>query len=339
MSDRHLYKRDGVQVGRPRKPWQKYWHHELEPKFMQVGLQALGVYGWLRVLAGKAQSEGGVLVDGEPEAKKRDVQRWIARRIGGDQWRQHEAAAGELLEELRRAELIVWGRTGTVILVNWAIEQTRAPSYDAERQREYRQRAGAGDGSREAPQLSEDRAPGDGREESPAPGLSGRCSASPTGAPEVPHPSPPAASTSTSTSGAFGLVRPEKTDVDRGVTCHTQRSDERGQNRPSNSTSDGGRGRPPLSAAGGEGWGTSGEDAGDDLYALPPVEAACRLTGERGAWARHGFDRQLERVGADVFTRALGDFRQAIADGVQPKTTRGGMLHGIINRIAPRHQG
>lgn len=336
---KHLYRRDGVSVGRRRMPWQKLWHLDIEAKLMQVSLQAAGVYLWLRVLAGQAWNDGAVLLGDDAEATTRDVERWLARKLGGDKWQEQVEAARALLQELRQAGLIVWGNSRTVILVNWALEQSRAPSMDAERKRRQRGQVDEDDGLEGNRSEADERAAiEDEREGSASPGRGGRCSTPPTGAPEVPTPPPPAASTSTPTSGAFGFDGSTREKRDKSRTCHdqNQNEDERGQNRPSISTSNGGRGRPPLIAAGGGGVVTSGEDVGDDIYAMHPVDAACLLTGERGQWARNGFARALDRVGGVVFRQALGEYRQARRDGIQPKTTAGGMLHGIINTLARR---
>jgi hypothetical protein len=63
---------------------------------------------------------------------------------------------------------------------------------------------------------------------------------------------------------------------------------------------------------------------------MDPVDAACFLTGERGQWSRNGFAAAYRRAGRDLFCTALGEFRAAKQDGIQPKTTWGGMFHGIL---------
>lgn len=319
-----IQRHKGAIVGRKSNFYHRTFHDRLQGKLEQVSLVAAGVYGNFRNYAGAGHFDGTIWCKTIERMTVKDCTVWIARKLGGEGWSEQIPAAKIVLRELRDATLLTWGRDNVVQVVDFASEQYQAPTAGAQRTREWRARQmetepDAGANAQQAEDVGMEH-----------PGAQPGNGVSPLIAPAPPHPPPSPASTSTPTptgpSGpptGYGFGR-ESEGVTSDAPLISKSEIEKRDYRPSKST-----GLRPTGAGEGGGW-------GGDIYAMPPLDAAAYLTGERGQWAINGFARALERVGREEFTAALGELRQALADGIRPRTTHGAFLHGIIRKRESR---
>lgn len=332
-----LTRKAGQVISRRHMWWQKLHHDRIAARTANVGLLSQGVYLQLRLKAGQTWNAGSMRLGDREHAKVKEVEEFIARILGGQDYKRKLSQASEILKELRAATLITWGTDKVVYIMDWADEQGQPPSMAAGRKRQERERRRSphGDGSHgdvnHAPDgdAHGDEAGAEYEEERFAPA---RIQRDGDHAPRAP--TPPSDSASTSTSGAFGSGE----DVTKSHTREEvdKDEDEKRSIRSSNSTSIPTGLRPPAAESEGGVGRSSVIVPSDDIYALDPVSAACELTREREPWARNGFNRAFKRVGKEVFMLAIGELRQAQQDGVRPRTKWGGYLHGIIRKHEER---
>lgn len=322
-------------MGRKNNFYHRVFHDRVQAKLDQVSLVSAGVYANFRNYAGAGFFDGSLWYKSIERMTVKDCTAWIARKLGGEQWQDQVPAAKLILKELRDVTLLTWGRDSVVQVVDFASEQYQAPTPGAQRTRDWRARRDDGNPDAGAvAQQAEDEGsdpagsqPGDGVPplNAPAP---------------IPPPTSPATTSTPTPTGAkapptgfgFGYRDREESSVTRDATLISKSKSEieKRDYRPSNST-----GLRPHDA--GEVGGGIGGRA--DIYAMQPVDAATYLTGERGQYAINGFNAALRRVGREEFMATLGEFRQALADGIRPRTTAGAMFHGILrtreNRNSP----
>jgi hypothetical protein len=339
----HVMRRKDVVIGRKRLPWQKLWFNDIRPNLRQCSPGARGLYLEVRGMAQDAGADGTILIGEAERATKRDLVVWWAKEYSRVGWKDFQVKAREEVDELKSAGLLVWGTNQVVYVWNWMVEQSRAPSPAAERQRRHREQVGDDN--------EVDGRPGAPGAEVPCSASGGEAEGDPArrheqqplaarhhGAHESPPPPPSAASTSTRNRPRIGF---DSDHAARDMSHHSHDSEpesdseaeEKERYNSSDSDSDG-RGRPSTAAEGG-GGGDSSFSARLDIYAMHPVDACCHLTGERSQYSRNGYAAALTRVGREEFVTALAEFRQARLDGITPKNKKrswGIMFHGILNR-------
>lgn len=338
-----IRRRNGVVTDRRPMTWHVFNHSKIWPKLQRVGVTAAGVYIELRCMAGNGHFDGSIWCGEIERMTTRECADWIARRLGGDDWRNHTGRAKDLISELRAAGLVVWGKDRRVFIVDFVAEQFTRPKTNAERVAEHRQRSQAnqqpaeatddsgavGTGQRAAERHAQRDADTTHRDDDPSQAR-GPHAPPPAPLPPTLTPNPTESEGKRSRIGFHPTLQCNENKDQESETKSQKSKSEKDAKASSDSDSD-----PTGRGAGG------GAEFSGDLYSGDPVETALRLIGDRSAYSRNVITKKLRDVGDDVFFSALGQFREARRQGIGPKTradgrpgTLGGMLVGYINANA-----
>lgn len=292
-----------VKTATGRFPWHKAWHDEemADPRFRACDFFERGVYKTLQDLCGQTNNEGTLRTnrDGPPLTYK-ELVAWLVSAAPGCSRPLAKRALDRLLSP--SIGLLSRRRNDVIIVTEWVRQQTQPGSPEAERVRRFR--------ARQALALS-----------------------------ALPPPSPPHASAS----GGAGAPRQDRYMKRTGsVTCNADHEsseaeivrheeDTRVSHEDHDAESRSGSAR--FAQSGGEGGGK------DRIWTQDPVQAACWLTSEYGAFAQNVYRKALRELegkfgpddGRKAFRECLVELWHAIQDN-RVRTTRSALFRHIWRR-------
>lgn len=345
-------------MAKRRKEEQYRWHklnhamHAESTGFGELDAVAAGVYLWLHVLAGQAWGEsrrsgGTITIGAETRCNRARVVRYLIETRNVP-----KKDAGSALRRLEKAGLVEWAKRDKALVLTMFMQEQVSDNPDAIRQRRRRSKCAPkntqvthdGQGvAAEVPRLvvvngcdtsryMSRTCHGESKSKKKDTYVSSKFEEGGPG--DAGGASPADASAPPSSAGASTSRR----DVSRERGAVTHHAKGRGQRRGADAPS-------TLSGFAFDGGGadaSAGRGAWEqDVYAVPDerlVELTMQLTNAAGDWARNGYGKALETLGAMEYRDALMEFREAATAGKirVPRDRWGAFFQGVLGKRTRR---
>lgn len=338
-------RRGGSTVSVRQFDWHKRYHHRImaHPGYQALSFERRGIYNHLYDMAAVANDDGAVRVGAGPRFSRRKLVEFLAASQASPQGKHPDefmAWARAAVDCLVQADLLRTDGDGVVWVLNYADEQAAiSPAGLRKRAQREREEQARGAGGGHDPSTEDEG--GDA-------GLGWDGSRPRRLVPTRPGPSalPPSTSDETFDAGFDASPRVGQsrdghaqsqnqsqnhkgTYVPRRSESESEQHDRRFANADAPARSD-----VPLSGGRAEGPGR------EDLYAMNPIDAACRVTGEHGLYMANTARKVQRELGDPVLWSIIGEVADARRDGLIRKRRPDGTITGgpLFNSIAERYR-
>lgn len=337
-------RRGGETVSVRQLDWHKRYTHRLlaHPGYQALSFERKGIYTHLYDLAFCANDDGAIRIGCGDRFTRRRLVEFLAMQQAGPSSDPGAcmAWAKQAVDALAAAELVKVDASQIVWVVNYADEQERiSPAGMRKRAQREREEQARGEGG--GTPYIEDRGEGEG-DGGPGDGSRPRR--------PVPTRPPPPVGPPSNFDDPFDAGSDAAPAVGQSRDSHvqSQSQNQRGTYVPQNSESESEQttrrfagSEPPARSDGRPlNGGPTGGGGREDLYALNPIDAACRVTGEHGAYMANTARKVDRDLGTEVLWSIIGEVADARRDGlIRAKRPDGTITGGpLFNKIAARHR-